>query len=140
MADNVTTVDNSRLDALDVRMSGIESKLESAIAILSGKLDIISGVINGLNSKNDSYESKLEAMDSNIASAINILGQINGNRDIFELSNGLLTELLNNKKSILENSVTLKNILDNTAKLLKNPDSSKEENSNNNIMVDDIQE
>ena len=35
MADNVTTVDNSRLDALDSRMSGIESRLESAIAMLS---------------------------------------------------------------------------------------------------------
>ena len=35
MADNITTVDNSRLDALDSRMSGIESRLESAIAMLS---------------------------------------------------------------------------------------------------------
>lgn len=35
MADNITTVDNSRLDALDGRMSIIESRLESAIAMLS---------------------------------------------------------------------------------------------------------
>jgi len=35
MADNTTTVDNSRLDALDGRMSSIESRLESAIAMLS---------------------------------------------------------------------------------------------------------
>lgn len=35
MADNVTTVDNSRLDALDGRMSSIESRLESAVAMLS---------------------------------------------------------------------------------------------------------
>jgi len=35
MADNTTTVDNSRLDALDSRMSSIESRLESAIAMLS---------------------------------------------------------------------------------------------------------
>ena len=35
MADNITTVDNSRLDALDSRMSSIESRLESAIAMLS---------------------------------------------------------------------------------------------------------
>lgn len=35
MADNITTVDNSRLDALDSRMYGLESKLESAMAMLS---------------------------------------------------------------------------------------------------------
>jgi len=35
MADNITTVDNSRLDALDSRMSSIESRIESAIAMLS---------------------------------------------------------------------------------------------------------
>ena len=35
MADNTTTVDNSRLDALDGRMSSIESRLESAISMLS---------------------------------------------------------------------------------------------------------
>lgn len=35
MADNITTVDNSRLDALDGRMSIIESRLESAVAMLT---------------------------------------------------------------------------------------------------------
>lgn len=35
MADNTTTVDNSRLDALDGRMSSIESRLESAVAMLT---------------------------------------------------------------------------------------------------------
>lgn len=35
MADNITTVDNSRLDALDDRMSSIESRLESAVAMLT---------------------------------------------------------------------------------------------------------